>query len=65
MSFSHQRAVEVWEEEVAAMPESTKLKKPRRKEEKMMIATMSHLTQVCNSFYFSFVCVWFFFNLLS
>lgn len=26
------------------MPESTKLRKPRRKEEKMMIAMMSHLT---------------------
>ena len=61
MSFSHQRAVAVWEEEVAAMPESTKLKKPRRKEEKMTIVMMSHLTQVCSSFHFSFECVWFFF----
>jgi predicted nucleic acid-binding Zn ribbon protein len=41
--------VEVQEEEAGAMPENTKLKKARRKEEKMMIVMMSlsHLILVC------------------
>lgn len=47
------------------MPESTKLRKSRRKEEKMRIVMMNHLTLVCSIILLFFVNAWYSFLTFS